>query len=206
MDKKSICILDYGSGNVNSVNNLITFLNYKCIISNKDEDIINSSHLILPGVGSFGSSIKKIRENIPLDLLEDQVLKKGKPFIGICVGMQILANIGYEHGEFSGLGWIEGSVKKLNSRNLPLPHIGWNHIDIIKNSYLFKDLDEINDFYFVHSYFFDVKDESNIIATTSYANKFPVIIQKNNIFGIQFHPEKSQKAGIILLKNFINII
>ena len=142
MNNTKVCILDYGSGNVNSVLNLINFLGFKTLISNKNSDLESATHLILPGVGSFGSSMEKIKNNISIDILEEQVLKKGKPFIGICVGMQILAEKGHEHGVYEGLGWIKGEVKKLDSKNLPLPHIGWNHVDINKETILLKNLHE----------------------------------------------------------------
>ena len=121
MKKQSVCILDYGSGNVGSVYNLLSRLNYNIKISNESSDIKNSSHLILPGVGAFGDSIEKIKSKIPVDLLKDEVCSKKKPFLGICVGMQVLAEKGYEFGENDGLGWIKGTVKKLNAKMPGIP-------------------------------------------------------------------------------------
>ena len=135
----------------------------------------------------------------------NEIINKQKPILGICVGMQVLANIGYEFGECNGLGLIDGSVKKLNTNKYPLPNIGWNNIDVKKGNILLKKLEENNSFYFVHSYAFVAKNKVNVIASSVYENKFVCAIQKKNIFGVQFHPEKSQKSGIQLLKNFINI-
>mgnify|MGYP001156700331 FL=1 len=200
-----ICILDYGSGNVGSVYNVIKFLGYEVIISNKSEDIINSSHLILPGVGAFPSSMEKILSSLPIDTLEDEVLKKGKPFLGICVGMQVLATKGFEKNECKGLGWIEGTVERIESDKLALPHIGWNDIEFIQDNSLSDSFKDINDFYFVHSYCFKEKNHKNSIAKVTYGSKFNAIVQKDNIFGFQFHPEKSQRAGQLILKNFFKM-
>ncbi len=200
-----ICILDYGSGNVGSVNNILSFLGYETKISNNENDIKNSTHLILPGVGAFGPSMKKIQERIPFDILENEVVNKGKPFLGICIGMQVLADKGYESGECQGFGWIEGTTEKIDSKGLSLPHMGWNNIEIIKNSPIFEGLNNINDFYFVHSYCFKEKNINHSLAKVEYGPKINAVIQKDNIFGFQFHPEKSQKAGQLILNNFLNI-
>ena len=204
MKNAKVCILDYGSGNVASVYNLINRLDYDIKVSNKPEDIKKSSHLILPGVGAFGASVEKIKSNISIELLKDEVKVKKKPFLGICVGMQVLSERGYEFGENDGLSIIKGSVEKLDCKNFPVPHIGWNEIKIQKQSELFKNMHEINDFYFVHSFEFKASDTNNIISTTNYGNDFVSAVQKENIFGVQFHPEKSQKAGQLLIKNFLN--
>lgn len=200
-----ICILDYGSGNVGSVYNVIKFLGHTAVISNKSEDIINSSHLILPGVGAFPSSMKKILSSIPIDILEDEVLKKGKPFLGICVGMQVLATKGFEKNECKGLGWIDGKVEKIDSAKLALPHIGWNNIEFIRDSSLSNSFNDIKDFYFVHSYCFNEENCQNSVAKVTYGTEFNAIIQRDNIFGFQFHPEKSQRAGQLILNNFLKI-
>ena len=206
MNNKSVCLLDYGSGNVKSVYNILNFLGYNVKISNNPTDIINSTHLILPGVGAFGISMNKIMDKIPFDVLENEVINKGKPFLGICVGMQVLADRGFEFGEHSGFGWIGGVVNKIHSEDLPSIHIGWNNIEIKKESPLLKGLDTFNDFYFVHSYVFDVECQVSIVAQTNYGNNFPSVISKDNIYGVQFHPEKSQKVGQLILKNFMNIL
>ena len=199
-----VCILDYGSGNVKSVSNLIAFLGYNVNISNKIEDIESSTHIILPGVGAFGSAMKRINSKIPVSELANEVIKKKKPFLGICVGMQVLLEKGYEYGEHIGLGWFPGSVNKINTKNQPSLHIGWNNIITKRNSILFNGLGDINDFYFVHSYAVST-DEQFENAYTEYGNKFCSSIQKENIYGVQFHPEKSQKAGQKLIHNFLSI-
>tara|TARA_Y100000996_G_scaffold392385_1_gene355109 strand:- start:358 stop:978 length:621 start_codon:yes stop_codon:yes gene_type:complete len=206
MNNKKICILDYGSGNVKSVENLIKFLGIDVKISNKPEDISDSTHLIMPGVGSYRGAMEKINKNVPLEFLSNEVLNNNKPFMGICVGMQILSEVGFEDEKCLGLGWVDGEVKKLDANRLSLPHIGWNNCEIIKNDEIFNNLEDINDFYFLHSYVFNVKNSSYILAETIYGSKFCSVLKKNNIYGIQFHPEKSQKAGMLLLKNFIQIL
>ena len=203
MKNAKVCVLDYGSGNVASVYNLINRLGYDVNVSNKSTDIKKSSHLILPGVGAFGPSIEKIKSNISIDLLHDEVQVKKKPFLGICVGMQVLAEKGLEFGEHDGLGWIEGTVEKLSAKILP--HVGWNNIEMKKNSPIFKSIKNASDFYFVNSYAFKVKDSNFIISETTYENKFCSAVQKENIFGVQFHPEKSQKAGQLIINNFLKV-
>ena len=200
-----ICILNYGSGNVRSVYNVLKFLGYNATISNNKADIQNASHLILPGVGAFNSSMKKILDTIPMDILEDQVIKNGKPFLGICVGMQVLADSGDEGGESQGLGWVSGVVKKIETDQAPLPHIGWNNIKVTQDTELFNGLKKVNDFYFVHSYAFCKIKEENILAKVDYESSIAAAINKDNIYGVQFHPEKSQRAGQLILKNFLNI-
>ncbi len=205
MKNVKVCLLDYGSGNVRSVFNLINHIGFRVVVSNDEKDIRSCTHLILPGVGSFGTAMDKIKRKIPLSVLDKEVLIKKKPFLGICVGLQVIFQKGYEFGEHDGLGWLNGIVEKLDSENHPLPHIGWNSIKEKKRSPLFTGLGKINDFYFVHS--FAVKtDAALVISKTFYGNTFCSAIQKDNIFGVQFHPEKSQKAGIVLMKNFLSLI
>lgn len=203
MNNKSVCLLDYGSGNVKSVYNILNYLGYNVKVSNRIEDIKNSTHIILPGVGAFGASMKKIMDKIPFDVLENEVLNNGKPFLGICVGMQVLADKGFEFGEYKGFGWINGTVDKIDSKDLPTLHIGWNNIKVQREIPLLKGLNDNKDFYFVHSYVFDVKNKDYIVAQTEYGSDFTSILSKDNILGIQFHPEKSQKAGQLIFKNFI---
>jgi len=201
---KKVCILDYGSGNVKSVYNLVSYLGYEVVISNEEMVIKSATHIILPGVGSFGAAMVKIKDQIPFPILETEIVHRKKPFLGICVGMQVLVEKGYEHGEHDGLGWIPGTVEKLVVENVPLPHIGWNDVIIIKDSVLFNELEDINDFYFVHSY--AVKTEGSYIVTnTNYESNFCSCLQKENIYGVQFHPEKSQRAGQKLIHNFLSI-
>ena len=203
--KKKVCILNYGSGNVKSVFNMISFLGYEVIISNKDQDINESTHLILPGVGSYGSAIRKIHKEINIDVLESNVLKRKKPFLGICVGMQVLSNYGFEFEETNGLGWISSETKLHDSKGLPLPHIGWNKIQVLSENKLTQDCDN-REFYFVHSFTNQNCKEDFVLAKTDYGQSFNAILANENIFGVQFHPEKSQNSGFILFNNFINNI
>ena len=199
-----VCILDYGSGNIKSVYNLLNYLNYPTIISNKKNDILNCTHIILPGVGSFRSSMEKIKSLIPLGTLEKEVINFEKPFLGICVGMQLLATKGHEVQETNGLGWIDGEVKRISAKNIPLPHIGWQSLKIKNKSQITNNIDNL-DFYFVHSYAFNVKKRQEVLACTIYGEEFCSIVQKKNIIGVQFHPEKSQQAGIKIFQNFLSL-
>ena len=198
----TVSILDFGFGNLNSVYNTIDYLGFDCKFTNDESYIKASTHIILPGVGSYKGAMDKIKKN-DSDLLYEQVHIKKKPFLGICIGMQILSTTGDEFFVSKGLNWIEGDVVKIE--NEKLPHIGWNNIVIKKNSYLTKNLDDESSFYFVNSYHFKPKNSNHIIAETFYDQPFCSIIEKENIFGVQFHPEKSQKAGQLLLNNFLNI-
>ena len=168
-------------------------------------DIANSTHVVLPGQGAFKSCIDGLT-NIPkmIEELKKFALIQKKPFLGICVGMQLLATDSEENGKHNGLGWIKGHIKKLPNKNLKMPHMGWNEVVPKKASE--KDLFiEENNYYFVHSYYFDCKETNNILAHTNYGIDFASIVSKENIYGVQFHPEKSSKQGLNLIKNFIQI-
>ena len=203
--KKKVCILNYGSGNVKSVFNMISYLGYDVIISNKDDEINNASHIILPGVGSYGSAIRKINNEINLDVLESNVVQNNKPFLGICVGMQVLSEYGYEFEKVKGLGWIPAETKRHDSSDQLLPHIGWNKIHILKENKLTIDCNG-REFYFVHTYTNQNCSEDFVLAKADYGTPFNAILGRENIFGVQFHPEKSQNSGFILFKNFIDRI
>jgi glutamine amidotransferase len=202
-----ICFLDYHSGNVASIANVLTKLEINFTISNKKKDIIDASHYILPGVGSFPSAMEKINKILPIDIIEDQIFIKKKSIMGICVGMQVMCSFGYEFKKTKGLNWFKNEVKKINSENLPLPHIGWNSIKIKKKSKILENIIDYQDFYFVNSYCVEQteKEKNIIVATTNYGNDFLSIIEKENILGVQFHPEKSHKNGIKILRNFFKL-
>jgi glutamine amidotransferase len=202
--KASICILDYGSGNVASVRNTFASLGFNAFISNRSDDIKNCTHLVLPGVGAFGASMRSIEANVPLDSVKTEILK-GKPFLGICVGMQVLATKGLEDGEHAGLNLLPGTVERFKDLSVPVPHVGWNDLIFHRNNPLFLGLEEESDFYFVHSYHFFADQGDMVIATTNYEVNFVSAVAKDNIFGVQFHPEKSQKNGRKLLTNFAGI-
>lgn len=200
-----VCILDYGSGNVRSVLNLVATISPSVTISNEADDIRSASHLILPGVGAFGASMDRIRATLPLDLLSRVVRDGGTPFLGICVGMQVLAERGLEFGSHAGLGWLPGDVRRLDSGALPLPHVGWNSVVSLRPSALTAGFGREMDFYFVHSYIYEAPVSEDVVGSTEYGEAFCAIVERDNIFGAQFHPEKSQKAGALLLRNFLSL-
>ena len=202
-----IVIIDYNMGNIRSVTKAFKKLNAPFVVSNNAGDIKKASHLVLPGVGAFGDGMKNLENLNLIPLLEEQVLTKKRPFLGICVGMQLLASEGTEHGNHQGLGWIKGVVRRfnVNEKQYKVPHIGWNDITIKKKQPLFEDIENGSDFYFVHSYHLAPDDKNVIAATCDYGEEFVAAIQQENIFGLQFHPEKSQASGIQIIKNFIGI-
>lgn len=189
-------------GNIASVVNAIKFLGYEPVVTNEQNEIRQCSYIILPGVGSFAQGMKNLRELGLPEILYREVLVNKKPFLGICLGMQLLASKGYEIEETDGLDWINGEVIKINEPNKSIPHLGWNEITIRHNSFL-KEFDQ-KDFYFIHSYHFNVTNSENIAATVNYGSSFVAAIHKDNIFAFQFHPEKSQSSGISLIKLFLN--
>ena len=206
---KKITIIDYGSGNVLSAqksfvkianeNNITS----KVIISNNLNEIKDSTHIVLPGQGAFSTCMNGLK-NIKglIDELYNHAINKKKPFLGICVGMQMLANESEEKGLHQGLGWIEGKIKKLPDTNLKMPHMGWNIVKpITKNNNLIK---KPEDYYFVHSYYFECAQRENILAETQYGINFSSIVAKENIYGVQFHPEKSSSQGLSLIKKFMS--
>ena len=202
---KKVCIINSESGNQKSVYNALNDLGCNPIVSNHISDIESCSHLILPGVGTYNNLMNKVNSLNLIEILMKEISIKEKPFLGICVGMQILSTFGFEFNKRAGLDLIKGNVNVLKTKKLRLPHIGWNNLQLKKKSDIFDGLDEDAYFYFVHSYEFEVEDKSNIISTTNYEYDFVSAVQKNNIFGVQFHPEKSQKSGLMLLKNFTNL-
>jgi len=206
-----ITIVDYNSGNISSVINSFKEVgkNKHTINVSSDLNVISDSDkLVLPGQGSFKSCIDSlIRISGLKDTLNDFVLDKKKPILGICVGLQMFANLGYEETETKGLGWISGKVSKIDNQNnkFKLPHIGWNEISIIKESKIFKGIENKSHMYFVHSYEFVPDDKNVISATTDYSSNIVCSVEKENIFGTQFHPEKSDKLGLQIINNFINL-
>ncbi|MES2284298.1 MAG: imidazole glycerol phosphate synthase subunit HisH [Bacteroidota bacterium] len=207
MTNQKIAIIDYGVGNVHSVINAINYLGYKKIKVSDEESVINDADvLILPGVGAFDESIKNLRDKNLHHILNEVVLVKKKPILGICVGMQMLATYSEENGIHEGLDWIKGRVKKLVlPKEFAIPHVGWNNVNIVKTEPLFERNKENSHFYFDHSYYFDC--EANYIAGfCDYGKKVTAAVQNGNIFGVQFHPEKSQINGLKLFKGFFNSI
>jgi len=201
-----IAIIDYGMGNKHSVYNALKYIGVDACISSDANEISKAERIILPGVGAFGAAMENLRQFQLVEVLQEEIISKGKPFLGICLGMQLLAEKGTEKGLFQGLGWIAGEVLKLQPEDLgfKLPHVGWNDIEVVKDSDLFKGLKKERAFYFVHSYAMQLRDSRNLAAESDYGVKFTAAVQKDNIFATQFHPEKSQKNGLIILENFVN--
>lgn len=197
-------IIDYDAGNLRNVQKAIEFLGYQSLISNRIEEIGRAEILILPGVGQFYHGMKALEALSLCGVLERKVVQEKTPLLGICLGMQLLAKEGTEGGRHLGLGFINGTVQKLdsNQKGLRLPHIGWNDVVAKKASILFSGIPEHPDFYFVHSYQL-VCEEAVVSATCEYGRPFPAAIEKDNIFATQFHPEKSQRYGLQILKNFL---
>ena len=207
----NVTIVDYNSGNISSVINSFTEVAKGTVnleVTSDLNKIKSSDKVVLPGQGSFKSCIDALNSiNGLTDTLDEFVINKKKPLFGICVGLQMFADVGYEETETKGLGWISGKVSKIDNKNgkYKLPHIGWNQINIVKDSKIFKDVENNSHMYFVHSYEFIPEDKNVISATTDYSSKVVCSVEKDNIFGTQFHPEKSDKIGIKIIENFINI-
>lgn len=204
-----IGIIDYGSGNFCSVFNAVSTITDDVLRITKPSDFAECSHIMLPGVGAFEYAMQRLNEFNFIEELTDQIIIMKKPFLGICVGMQVLAKTGYEFGEHAGLGWIDGEVRKFDftvNKEMVLPHIGWNEVKNLAGKTLFKDIDLTGpSFYFVHSYHLVAKKENAGYSYSNYGYDFISAVESGNIFGVQFHPEKSQKNGIQLLRNFINV-
>ncbi len=207
----NVTIVDYNSGNISSVINSFTEVAKGTVnleVTSDLNKIKSSDKVVLPGQGSFKSCIDALNSiNGLTDTLNEFVINKKKPLFGICVGLQMFADVGYEETETKGLGWISGKVLKIDNKNgeYKLPHIGWNQINIVKDSKIFKDVGNNSHMYFVHSYEFIPEDKDVISATTDYSSKIVCSVEKDNIFGTQFHPEKSDKVGLKIINNFINL-
>ena len=206
-----IALIDYGSGNIHSAARALRVAantakkTREIRVTSSPEALANADRIVLPGVGHFADCMANLKARPGLiDALEDQVIKAGKPFLGICVGMQLMADIGREDGDTAGLGWIGGSVDKIAPGDgLPVPHMGWNALETASAHPLLDGLGGTPDMYFVHSYAFQTKDRSHIASRATYGQPIAAAVARDNIFGTQFHPEKSQRAGLKLLSNFI---
>ena len=207
----NVTIVDYNSGNISSVINSFREVAKDKVNIEVTSDLYkikSSDKVVLPGQGSFKSCVDALNNiNGLVDALNEFVISNKKPLLGICVGLQMFADTGYEETETKGLGWISGKVSKIDNQNgkFKLPHIGWNQINILKNSKIFKNIESNSHMYFVHSYEFIPEDKNVISATTEYSSNIVCSIEKDNIFGTQFHPEKSDKTGLKIIDNFINL-
>ena len=196
-----VAIIDYGMGNVASVQKALNFLNIENCITNNHQEIKDATSILLPGVGSFYQGMKNLKELGLDELLTDEVFNKKKKFLGICLGMQLILEKGMEPEETKGLGWIQGSVVKFEMKDLSIPHMGWNNI-LIKNPCFFDNCESL-DFYFIHSYHAVPINKDDIAATVEYGIEAVASIKKDNIFATQFHPEKSQSSGLMLINNYL---
>ena len=206
-----ITIVDYNSGDISSVVNSFREVAQNKVnieVTSDLNKIKSSDKIVLPGQGSFKSCVDALNNiNGLVDSLSEFAISNKKPLLGICVGLQMFADTGYEETETKGLGWISGKVSKIDNQNgkYKLPHIGWNQINIVKESKIFKDIENKSHMYFVHSYEFIPEDKKVISATTDYSSNIVCSVEKENIFGTQFHPEKSDKIGLKIINNFINL-
>ena len=207
----NVTIVDYKSGNISSVINSFKEVaenKVKIEVTSDVSKIKSTDKVVLPGQGSFKSCVDALQSIKGLvDCLNEFVMNKKKPLLGICVGLQMFADVGYEESETNGLGWIPGKVTKIDNQNgkYKLPHIGWNQINLVKDSKILKDIKDKSHMYFVHSYEFVPNDKNIISATIDYSSKHVCAVEKENIFGTQFHPEKSDKTGLKIINNFINL-
>ena len=203
-----IGIIDYGSGNVQAIATIYKNLNIKHQVLSKPEDLEKADKLVLPGVGAFDATMQQLIDSGLKDKLNELVIHKKIPILGICVGLQVMG-YGSDEGDLPGLGWIAGKVKKFDKSQIKfkpkLPHMGWNTINDVQNHKLFEGIDHDFGFYFVHSFYFECENEQNILATSNYGGEFTSSIYANHIFGTQFHPEKSHRNGVMLFKNFAQL-
>jgi glutamine amidotransferase len=198
-----VAIIDYGMGNVASVQKALNFLKIENVITDDHEVIKEAKTILLPGVGSFVQGMKNLNDRGLVELLTNEVVVKKKNFIGICLGMQLIMEKGMEPFESKGLGWVKGSVVKFELQDLNVPHMGWNNIQVLNDTY-YQEC-QTDDFYFIHSYHVVPENKEDIATTVNYGFDVVASIQKDNIFATQFHPEKSQNAGLSLLKTFFEI-
>jgi glutamine amidotransferase len=200
-----VAIVDYGMGNLDSVARAVEECGGRPRRAVQPRDLDEAAHIILPGVGAFGNAMEQLESSGLVDALDQAVRGRGVPFLGVCLGMQLLATRSLEGGEHLGLGWIDAQVRRfdLKDSSLRIPHVGWNEVYPQAGSPLFAGIDRGRDFYFVHSYHVVCEDSSDTLATTPYGQDFCCAIQHENIHGVQFHPEKSQAVGLHLIRNFL---
>ena len=205
-----ITIIDYGMGNLRSVTNAFDAIGQKVHITSCADDLKKATAIVLPGVGSFGDGMRNLRAQNMIEALNEEVLIQGKPYLGICLGLQFLAQTSLEFGCHEGMGWVDGVVKKIDPKfeEFKVPHMGWNHLSLTKKEPLFLDLEDEPVFYFVHSYHLELNREAcDIVSSTCWhGTTVTASVQYKNIYAVQFHPEKSQRAGLKVLENFAKII
>ncbi len=206
LKQPKISVVNYKMGNLRSVENALNFLGVSSVeIIENPEQLDNAERIILPGVGAFATAMIQLKKNGMAEALTENVISKKKPFLGICLGMQLIAKVSHENGIHKGLGWIDAEIRSLKDiTDSRVPHIGWNDIRVNRKNDLMNGIDDTADFYFVHGYHVHCKDKQLPLLTCNYGSDFTAALQVNNIFATQFHPEKSQKNGLKLLENFIN--
>lgn len=207
--KRPIAIIDYGMGNLRSVEKALEISGAETIVTSRVWDIEKSSKIVLPGVGSFGDAMKELKARRLIEPIKDAI-KSGKPFLGLCLGLQLLFEKSEEARGVRGLGILEGEVKRFRSRTLKVPHMGWNNIAysvecMAYSKKIFKGVPDNSYMYFVHSYYVKPKDPGVVLTTTDYGIKFVSAVAMGNVYGLQFHPEKSQAIGLKILKNFVRL-
>lgn len=204
-----ICIVDYGTGNLKSIVKIFKRLNMDVHLTSEPDQVSRATKLVLPGVGHFTSGMRNLKERGLIEPLQESVMNKRTPILGICLGMQLFSKKS-EEGSEAGLGWIEAETRRLeippDSSRLRIPHMGWNSLEMRKDSPLLKEIGRNSLFYFAHSFHVVCADAEDILATTRYGTDFVSCLQRGNIFGIQFHPEKSHQAGVQLLTNFAGLV
>lgn len=202
-----VAVIDYGMCNLDSVARAIEECGGKVHVTENERDIKAATHIVLPGVGAFPDAMRNLREHGLVDVLTEQVIEEGTPFLGICLGMQVLASRSWEGGETAGLGWIDAEVRRLESfgEDTRIPHMGWNEVHTSGESVLWKGVPATADFYFAHSYHLVPRNEREVLGRTPYGKGFVAAVQTGNAFGVQFHPEKSQRMGFQVLRNFLSV-
>lgn len=202
-----VAIVDYHLCNVDSVKRAFETLGASAFITDVPGDLAEADRIVLPGVGAFPDAMRELQQRGLDDALAVNVLEEGAPFLGVCLGMQLLAGIGQEVTETKGLGWLDASIGRLEATDADprIPHVGWNEVDPVRESPLFDGIPPGADFYFVHSFHMTCVDAADVLATTPYCGGFTSVVQREHVFGVQFHPEKSQQWGLRLLKNFLSV-
>lgn len=200
-----VAVLRYGMGNTDSVMRAIEECGARAIVTDRPEDLARATHVVLPGVGAFPDGSRHIRERGLDQAIREQSVDRGIPLLGVCLGMQLLASLGEEGGHTEGLGLVPGVVRRLepDSPEVRLPHVGWNEVSLAQESPLFAGIADGTDFYFVHGYHLVADDAGSVVARTPYCGGFTSVVSRGSVHGVQFHPEKSQRAGFQLLRNFL---
>jgi glutamine amidotransferase len=200
-----IAIVNYGSGNIQAIANIYGRLGIPFVIATTPDELRTADKVLLPGVGAFDQAMNELEKSGMRRALDEVVREQKRPVLGICVGMQLLARSS-EEGSAAGLGWIDGAVRRFDESSIQqathLPHMGWNTVEPVTAHPLFEGVDLRTGYYFLHSYYFECHDQADVLGVTEYGGPFTSVVQRDNVFGVQFHPEKSHQAGIQLLKNF----